>query len=87
MHMSVTSMECIYHSPRYVTLDAVTAPQRLSMEAVIMTTTGLPARSVITPMNAETRNCAMNTILLTCKTDTFSLTITSTRSYIPSSHT
>ena len=55
-----------FHSPRYVILEAVTAPHRLKMDAVIMTTTGLPTRSMTAPMNADTTNCATNTMLLTC---------------------
>ena len=58
------------HSPRYVTLEAETAPQRLRIDAATMTTRGLPTRSITAPMNAETKNCATNTMLLTCKTAT-----------------
>jgi len=61
------------HRARYVTLEADTAPQRLRMEAAIITTTGLPTASTIAPMNADTTNCATNTMLLTCKTATHTI--------------
>jgi len=61
------------HRARYVTLEADTAPQRLRMEAAIITTTGLPTASTIAPMNADTTNCATNTMLLTCKTATHNI--------------
>jgi len=72
------------HSPRYVTLDAATAPQRLKMEATTMTTTGLPTASITAPMNADTMNCATNTMLLTCKTATQSHIIHPTKPHIGS---